>query len=57
MPRKEATPEPPIVSANDKEATVTVKPNDGATKVEIQIIDKKEKRFKFTVNKKKPFGL
>ncbi|PAK63634.1 YSIRK signal domain/LPXTG anchor domain surface protein [Staphylococcus caprae] len=52
MPRKEATPEPPIVSANDKEATVTVKPNDGATKVEIQIIDKKGKAIQITVNKK-----
>ncbi|MBU5272848.1 SasC/FmtB family protein [Staphylococcus caprae] len=52
MPRKEATPEPPIVSANDKEATVTVKPNDGATKVAIQIIDKKGKAIQITVNKK-----
>ncbi|MDI9231402.1 LPXTG cell wall anchor domain-containing protein [Staphylococcus caprae] len=52
MPRKEATPEPPIVSANEKEATVTVKPNDGATKVEIQIIDKKGKAIQITVNKK-----
>ena len=35
MPRKENAPEPPIVTVNEKEAIVIIKPRIEATKVEI----------------------
>ena len=39
MPRKEATPIPPTLEASVQEASVTVTPNENATKVFIKYLD------------------
>lgn len=44
MPRKENAPEPPIVTVNEKEAIVIIKPRIEATKVEITFKNKKVRR-------------
>ncbi|MGE6358779.1 LPXTG cell wall anchor domain-containing protein [Staphylococcus capitis] len=43
MPRKEKAPEPPIVTINEEEATVIIKPKTEATKVKINFKNKKGK--------------
>ncbi|WP_446039669.1 SasC/FmtB family protein [Staphylococcus capitis] len=51
MPRKENAPEPPIVTVNEKEATVIIKPRIEATKVEINFKNKKGKAIYINVYK------
>ncbi|WP_157946444.1 SasC/FmtB family protein [Staphylococcus capitis] len=51
MPRKENAPEPPIVTVNEKEATVIIKPKIEATKVEITFKNKKGKSTYINVYK------
>ncbi|WP_458252041.1 SasC/FmtB family protein [Staphylococcus capitis] len=51
MPRKENAPEPPIVTVNEKEATVIIKPKIEATKVEITFKNKKGKATYINVYK------
>ncbi|MBW4836370.1 MAG: YSIRK signal domain/LPXTG anchor domain surface protein [Staphylococcaceae bacterium] len=51
MPRKEKAPEPPIVTVNEKEATVIIKPRIEATKVEINFKNKKGKAIYINVYK------
>ncbi|WP_186306240.1 SasC/FmtB family protein [Staphylococcus capitis] len=51
MPRKENAPEPPIVTVNEKEATVIIKPRIEATKVEITFKNKKGKATYINVDK------
>ncbi|WP_454277708.1 SasC/FmtB family protein [Staphylococcus capitis] len=51
MPRKENAPEPPIVTVNEKEAIVIIKPRIEATKVEINFKNKKGKAIYINVYK------
>ena len=51
MPRKENAPEPPIVTVNEKEAKVIIKPRIEATKVEINFKNKKGKATYINVYK------
>ncbi|WP_367122957.1 SasC/FmtB family protein [Staphylococcus capitis subsp. urealyticus] len=51
MPRKENAPEPPIVTVNEKEAIVIIKPRIEATKVEITFKNKKGKATYINVYK------
>ena len=51
MPRKENAPEPPIVTVNEKEAIVIIKPRIEATKVEINFKNKKGKATYINVYK------
>ncbi|MBF2262420.1 YSIRK signal domain/LPXTG anchor domain surface protein [Staphylococcus capitis] len=51
MPRKENAPEPPILTVNEKEAIVIIKPRIEATKVEINFKNKKGKATYINVYK------
>ena len=57
MPRKEQTPVPPIVNANEAQANVNIAPNGESTKVVVQYINMAAKQAQLLQQKREQLGV